>query len=333
MRRFFLIFFLCALMPLSVLAGDGLWDDEVEEEGPTKIQALPVTLRKSTTIQGVQITLGDIFSGLNAAKDSVVAAPAPVLGKDVVLTADWLKKLAQTHNILWHPANNDVQITIKRDAKEVKKEEIIDLLKKSLKEQGLPEGAEISLQKGLPPILIPTTSDFELEIKDVDYNHSAQVFQAKVIVTIDEKKPETHALTGRAQIHVMVPTAKQNLAAGQIVTERDIFMKRVPQETGRRFSEPSRLEDLIGKEVKRGIRAGQNVSEDDVRTKVMVSKGKTVTLSFTKGGIMLSAQGKALENGGLGDTVRVLNTQSKTVVEGTVTGPEMVTVINAGIKK
>ena len=63
----------------------------------------------------------------------------------------------------------------------------------------------------------------------------------------------------------------------------------------------------------------------------MVTKGKTVTLSFVKGGSMLSAQGKSLENGGLGDTVRVLNTQSKSVVQGTVAGPETI-VINGRVK-
>lgn len=45
---------------------------------------------------------------------------------------------------------------------------------------------------------------------------------------------------------------------------------------------------------------------------------------------MLSAKGKALENGGLGDTVRVMNTQSKSVVQGTVTGPETVSIAPAG---
>lgn len=70
----------------------------------------------------------------------------------------------------------------------------------------------------------------------------------------------------------------------------------------------------------------QPLPPDDVRTQVMVAKGKFVTIGFTKGGIMLSAQGKALENGGLGDTVRVQNMQSKSVVQGIVTGPETVTV-------
>ena len=60
------------------------------------------------------------------------------------------------------------------------------------------------------------------------------------------------------------------------------------------------------------------------------AKGKIITLNFTKGGIMLSAKGKALENGGLGDTVRVMNTQSKSVVQGTVTGPETVSIVPAG---
>ena len=55
-----------------------------------------------------------------------------------------------------------------------------------------------------------------------------------------------------------------------------------------------------------------------------------ISENSSKGGIMLSAQGKALENGGLGDTVRVMNIQSKSVVQGTVTGPETVSIQTTG---
>ena len=47
---------------------------------------------------------------------------------------------------------------------------------------------------------------------------------------------------------------------------------------------------------------------------------------------MLSTKGKALGNGGLGDTVRVMNAQSKNIVEGTVTAPETVFVEPNNVK-
>ena len=80
------------------------------------------------------------------------------------------------------------------------------------------------------------------------------------------------------------------------------------------------------------MRAGNAIDSGDVQTQVMVAKGKIVTLTFSKGGIMLSTKGKALENGGLGDTVRVMNAQSKNIVEGTVTAPETVFVEPNNVK-
>ncbi len=44
----------------------------------------------------------------------------------------------------------------------------------------------------------------------------------------------------------------------------------------------------------------------------------------------LTAQGRALEDGGAGDTVRVVNTQSNTVVQAVVTGANRVSVLPAG---
>ena len=102
-------------------------------------------------------------------------------------------------------------------------------------------------------------------------------------------------------------------------------MKKTPQERARR-QKNTPLSELVGKEIKRTVRAGQVLDDSDVRIRPMITKGKAVTLSFIKGGIMLSAQGKALENGGLGDTVRVMNTQSKSVVTGTVTSPDTVAI-------
>jgi flagella basal body P-ring formation protein FlgA len=43
-------------------------------------------------------------------------------------------------------------------------------------------------------------------------------------------------------------------------------------------------------------------------------------------GISLTARGKAEENGSLGDTVNVLNVQSKRVIQAVVSGPGQVTV-------
>lgn len=304
-----------------------------EETDLFELQALPIVLKEKAAVADDHIRLGDLFTGLDEAADKKVVAPAPALGKDAILTCEWLKKLAKANKIAWEPANEKVSVTVHRNADEISKEEIARIISKELKAQGMPEDAEITFQKGDFPVLVPIKSVWRLEPVSADYTPSRQQFEAKLSLSINSEKKQNLSFIGKVKVFTQVPVAAQDLRAGQIITADDILTKRMAQETGSRAAEQIKAEDLIGKEVKRLIRSGQTIQANDVRTQVMVAKGKIVTLTFTKGGIMLSAQGKALENGGLGDTVRVMNLQSKSVVQGTVTGPETVSIKTVGNRR
>ncbi|MBR1778773.1 MAG: flagellar basal body P-ring formation protein FlgA [Alphaproteobacteria bacterium] len=294
------------------------------------LQALPVVLKEKATVTDDYIRLGDLFSGLDDSADKKVIAPAPALGKEAVLTYEWLKKLAQTHKIAWEPANEKVSVKVRRAAAEISKEAVTQVILKELKAQGLPENAELTFQKGIFPVLVPVKSDWQLTPVSAEYTPTRQQFEAKLNLIVNSEKKQELQFAGKVKIFVFVPVAAQDLKAGRIITPDNVLMKRIAQESTVRAADSVKKEDLIGKEVKRSIRSGQMILANDVRTQVMVTKGKMITLNFTKGGIMLSAQGKALENGGLGDTVRVMNVQSKSVVQGTVTGPETVSIYTPG---
>lgn len=296
------------------------------------LQPLPVVLKEKAVVADDRIRLGDLFTGLPENTDKKTVAPAPALGKEAILTSEWLKKLAKTNKIAWEPANEKVSVTVYRTAEEVSKDEISRKILKELKAQGMPEDAEIIIQKGDFPVLVPVKSVWRLDTVSAEYSPARQQFEAKLNLTVNSGKKQEMTFAGKVKTFIEVSVAARDLKAGQIITTNDILTKRVAQEANSRAAAFVKTEDLIGKEVKRSLRSGQTIQANDVRAQVMVAKGKTVTLNFTKGGIMLSVQGKALENGGLGDTVRVMNAQSKTVVQGTVTGPETVSVHTTGKK-
>lgn len=329
-KRVLFALLLSALPFCEAAAGDGLWDEEpVSKARPaekTAVMELPVSLREKAVVDGEYILLGDLFGGLNEATETKAAAPAPALGRDVDLTADWLRKLAKRHGIRWEPENENVKITVRRAALEIGKDELIKAFADSLYEHGMPESALISLNKGRYGVFLPPEAAYEIKISDAVYAPDTYAVSGTAEIVSDGKTAGTVELKGKAVPYVKLPVARKTLTAGQVITESDLVLKSVREDSLRGNEALAKVEDLIGKEVKRGVRAGTPVGSDDVRTQVMVSKGKFVTLSFTKGGIMLTAQGKALENGGLGDTVRIQNMQSKSVVQGVVTGPETVTV-------
>ena len=314
-----------SLLFTIVLLTVSLFPQRADAADPAALQALPVVLKEKVSVTDDYIRLGDLFSGLDENDDGKTVAPAPALGKEAILTAEWLEKLAKNHNIAWRPADMKISVTVRREAAEISKEEIARVVVGELKAQGLPENAELTFQKGDFPVLVPVKAVWHLEVVSAEYNPVRRQFEAKLALNVDAGKKREMTFGGKVKIFVTVPVAAKDLKTGRIITAEDILSKRVLQESVKDAGSV-KTEDLIGKEVKKTIRAGQPVTQNDVRSQVMVAKGKIVTLNFTKSGIMLSAQGKALENGGLGDTVRVMNTQSKSVVQGTVTGPETVSI-------
>lgn len=319
MKRLFPFVLATVLTAAFPVRAESLWDEPQSET-----LALPVVLREKAVVASDKIRLSDLFSGLPRDKENRIVADSPSLGKDVILTADWLKKAAQKHAVDWTPADSGVSVTVIRAAREIGKEDVLPALVKELKTLGLSDNAEIILNGKNFPILIPVNAEYAVSFENIDFSPDSKVFSAQAVVKTDDET-QTVDLKGKVQIFVFVPTARHALTSGQIVTEADVFMKKTPQDKARQ-RKTTTLSDFIGKEVKRAVRAGQSLTESDVRIRPMVTKGKAVTLSFVKGGIMLSAQGKALENGGLGDVVRVMNTQSKSVVRGTVTAPETIVV-------
>jgi len=80
------------------------------------------------------------------------------------------------------------------------------------------------------------------------------------------------------------------------------------------------MNQLDGMETRRVLRAGQPVRADDVRKPVLVAKGQTITMIFAAPGLTLTATGRAMSEGGMGETVTVLNPVSYRQITGVVTG-------------
>jgi len=82
--------------------------------------------------------------------------------------------------------------------------------------------------------------------------------------------------------------------------------------------------DLIGLSPKRTLTPGKPVQMADVGPPVIVRKGALLTMTLTTERMQLTATGRALDSGSLGDVVRAMNVQSKLVVEAVVIGPNRV---------
>jgi flagella basal body P-ring formation protein FlgA len=125
------------------------------------------------------------------------------------------------------------------------------------------------------------------------------------------------------QMDVVVPA--HDIARGAVVGEGDLTTKsiavtRVSDGIVRNAS------DVAGREAKRALRAGEFLRNSDLKRPALVAKGANVTMIFESPGIHLTAVGRALAEGGEGDTIAVLNPTSYRQVGAVVTGPGTVRV-------
>ena len=82
------------------------------------------------------------------------------------------------------------------------------------------------------------------------------------------------------------------------------------------------LKDLENAEVVRDIAAGTPLRSSDVRRALLVKQGQLVMLTIGQGsGFAIVARVEALQDGRLGDQIRLKNPESGRLLTGVVTGP------------
>lgn len=76
--------------------------------------------------------------------------------------------------------------------------------------------------------------------------------------------------------------------------------------------------DLLGREVRKTVYAGQTIKVDDTQAPRLVKRNQLVAIKYLKGPLEISLTGRALGEAGANESVSVLNLESRQVVEGIV---------------
>lgn len=126
--------------------------------------------------------------------------------------------------------------------------------------------------------------------------------------------------------------ATQAAVAGTVVAARPIRVREVIGPDDVRLNPgatPGGLSDVdlvIGQEARVGIFAGWPIRPGDIGPAALVDRNQLVTLVFQRGGLNITAEGRALGRAAAGELVRVMNMSSRATVTGVVAGPNIVEV-------
>lgn len=285
-----------------------------------------VTLKPIVELDAAQIRLGDVFSAAGPYADRVIAnAPAP--GEEVVLPAVWLWKVAKTFGVDWRPTSQADTVTVTRPSAVVSAAEIEMLLREAyFRRTGEDDLIELETESGPRRIHLPMSVAPSARIDRFDLDPRSGRYTATLIAPAEGQALFRAQVAGRFHRMVEVPVPARRLGREHVIEPHDIMTMRVRDESlGTNLIVDA--DKLIGQSVRRSLAAGKPVRLGDVEPPVLVRKNRVVTVALTTREMALTVSARAMEDGALGDIVRVQNTQSTTVIDAEVIGEGRLRVI------
>jgi flagellar basal body P-ring formation protein FlgA len=123
----------------------------------------------------------------------------------------------------------------------------------------------------------------------------------------------------RAQVAAQEVLATHNLRAGTILSAADLKVSGIEDTAAWDL-----VAALVGLETRRAIYSGRPVVAADLGPPTLVRRNAVVAMLYSSNGLGIRTEGRALESGGAGEVIRVINLNSRQSVMATVIGENQV---------
>lgn len=311
--------------PLALLVLLALATPAAAQVTGTITPATP-SLKRNVVVTDEIVRIGDLVENAGAVA-GIAVFRAPDLGTTGTVPAARVLDAVRPHHLAGLGAAGISSIMVTRVSRSITAKDFEARITQALAgHQGLgdAENLGVMFNHEVRTLHVEANLRGELEVVRSSYDPRSGRFD----VTLD--LPGS-AVTGRGlrfigTIAETVETAvvTRAVARGDILSDADVVMERRPKaETA---GEVVALSAAVGRTLRRPLKPGQVLKSADLARTQLVSRNEAVTIVFHAPGMVLTMQGKALDSGGEGDLIGVLNMQSKRTVQGTITGQNQVTV-------
>ena len=277
-----------------------------------------VTLKSEVIIEKAYILLGDLFSNTGKkALNKVAYAPQP--GKSSSFDAKWLYRIARAYKLNWRPLSLKTRAIVKRTSQVIYRDEIEDALAARLQTHGYRDNFEIELRQQGLKIHVAANEPATIDVDGLSINKSTGRFVANLLISANKPNAKRFRLTGRIHKLTQVPVVSRRLSRGDIIRKNDIEWITIKEREVRRGYIQNENQ-IIGMEAKRYIAAKTPLTTSHMQRPQLIKKGGIVNVALINGAMRLTTQGRSLENGTLGDIIRIKNIKTKKIIEAKVTG-------------
>jgi len=151
------------------------------------------------------------------------------------------------------------------------------------------------------------------------------VGKTTVHIRCNGNKPWTVYVTAQIKLYTRVIKTAEPLDKGHILSKEDLISAEedVTRLHSGYFTNSG---NLIGKQLKRRLPQNKLLKPNYVKSPTLVKRGELVSIIAKSTGYSVKMTGTAMMNGAKGERIRVKNSSSKRIIEGTVTQAGMVNI-------
>lgn len=287
--------------------------------------ARPV-LKPEATVTGAIVRVGDLVENAGIVA-KVPIFRAPDLGFTGSVTAQAVADAVRTQALIEIDTAGLSEVQVTRASRTISAKTIEDAIARTLSVQyniGKPNEISITFERPIQSMHVEPNALGEPRIARISYDRSGR-FDATLEIPTGPTARGQLRVAGRAQAMLEVVTVARSLGTGAILKDSDLVIEARPRHEIGRDALTDRSQ-AIGLALRSPAQAGHVLRGAELVKPDTIQRNEIVTLIYEMPGITLTMRGKAMEAGTEGDTISVLNEQSKRTLQGVIAGPGRVVI-------
>ncbi|MCK1406507.1 flagellar basal body P-ring formation chaperone FlgA [Bradyrhizobium sp. 76] len=288
------------------------------------------TLRASITVTSDVVRVGDLIDNAGSAA-LIPLYRSPDLGTTGALPVAQVLAVLRAKQVIGVMTGDIKEVQVTRLARTLVNKDLETAVASALEHRfGLGDAANITVtfDRGIADMRLDASNTGVLQPVATRYDARSGRFDIAFEINNDNNPAPTKLrFTGTAIETVEVAVLTRDIDRVDLLKASDVAMERRPKAevTG----EAASRDRTLGMQLRRPMRAGTPIRVADIVKPDFVQRDQNVTVIYQVPGIYLTTRGKAIESGAEGDTISVLNLQTKRTLSGVVTGRGQVTVQGA----
>jgi flagellar basal body P-ring formation protein FlgA len=288
--------------------------------------APPPALRTSVTVTSDVVRIGDLVENAGPVANIPIFR-SPDLGTTGAVSTDRIVEAIRPHELIGIDTRGLTEVVVTHASRAIPAQEISGRIAQALSGQygfGDAHNILITFDRDVRTLQVEPNITGELQVQSLSYDPRSLHFDVTLnLPSSMELHRQATRYSGTATATVDALAVDHPIERGQVIKPSDVTVVQRPR------AETSDLTDrstVVGYAARHSLPPNLPLTSADLAKPEIVQRNDTVTIVYEAPGIVLTLRGQAQEPGALGDTISVLNIESKRTVPGIITGPDRVSV-------